>query len=185
MARLQILELPEGSGDDRPPFVLVVDEMPADEAAFEALRRDLNDGDLAKRIGAQGVLCFETTIDIPANEVPVDPDGYPLKIRVEPDFETLREQVQDEIRNVQADVTRAVREASQLPDSRESTGRPTHPDGTPYNYSEIVAGGWEHCDGCRTWGQWTPDNPHECPNTYIKGPFATERSPRSRACPPT
>ena len=30
MARLQILELPEGDGDDRPPFVLVVDQLPAD-----------------------------------------------------------------------------------------------------------------------------------------------------------
>lgn len=26
MSRIQILELPEGAGDDRPPFVLVVDE---------------------------------------------------------------------------------------------------------------------------------------------------------------
>ncbi|MGW2090022.1 hypothetical protein [Streptomyces sp. NPDC001880] len=28
MARLQILELPEGADDDRPPFILVVDQCP-------------------------------------------------------------------------------------------------------------------------------------------------------------
>jgi hypothetical protein len=68
MARLQILELPEGSNDDRPPFVLVVDQMPADEPGFEALRRDLTDGNLAERTGARAVLVFEDTIDIPAND---------------------------------------------------------------------------------------------------------------------
>ncbi|MFE1515845.1 hypothetical protein ACFW9I_03250 [[Kitasatospora] papulosa] len=40
--------------------------------------------------------------------------------------------------------------------------RPTHPDGSPYRYHEIVAEGWGHCDGCRQWGQWTAENPHEC-----------------------
>lgn len=55
------------------------------------------------------------------------------------------------------------------------SGRPTHPDGTPYRYHEIVAEGWGHCDGCRTWGQgWTAENPHDCPNTYVKGPTAEE-----------
>lgn len=68
MARLQILELPEGSSDDRPPFVLIIDQMPKDEAAFDALRRDLSD-DLAQRIGARAVLVFEETVDIPANDV--------------------------------------------------------------------------------------------------------------------
>ncbi len=67
MARLQILELPEGSGDDQPPFILVVDQVPRDEAGFDALRRDLSD-DVAQRIGARAVLAFETTIDIPAND---------------------------------------------------------------------------------------------------------------------
>ena len=40
--------------------------------------------------------------------------------------------------------------------------RPTHPDGSPYRYHEIVAEGWGHCDACRQWGQWTAENPHEC-----------------------
>lgn len=68
MARLQILELPEGSGDDRPPFLLVVDQVPSDETKFDAIRRDLlSDGDLAPRLGARAVLVFEETIDIPAH----------------------------------------------------------------------------------------------------------------------
>ncbi|MFJ1827434.1 hypothetical protein [Streptomyces sp. NPDC088178] len=42
-------------------------------------------------------------------------------------------------------------------------GRPTHPNGTPYRYHEIVAEGWGHCDVCRQWGQWTAEDPHDCP----------------------
>ncbi|MGC5534206.1 hypothetical protein [Streptomyces sp. SR-10] len=58
-----------------------------------------------------------------------------------------------------------------------ASGRPTHPDGTPYRYHEIVAEGWEHCDGCRTWGQgWTTESPHDCPGTYAKGPTTEEAS---------
>ncbi|MEV7975436.1 hypothetical protein [Streptomyces sp. NPDC086519] len=78
MARLQILELPEGSGDDRPPYLLIVDQVPRDEPAFEALRRDLADGDITARTGARAVLCFETTVDIPANDAPLGSDGRPL-----------------------------------------------------------------------------------------------------------
>jgi hypothetical protein len=166
MARLQILELPEGTGDDRPPYVLVVDQAPADEPRSEALRRDLADNDIAARIGARGVLVFEDTIDIPTSEVPLDENGHPLflKVHIEGEFEKFREQVELEILAAQAKVTRAVQRASRLA-TEESTGRPTHPDGTPYNYSEIIAEGWEHCDGCRTWGQWTAEKPHDCINT--------------------
>lgn len=73
MARLQILQLPEGAGDDRPPFVLVVDQyqplryiqgiglepQPVDEFAG-----------FAEQIGARGVLVFQETVEIPANELP-------------------------------------------------------------------------------------------------------------------
>jgi hypothetical protein len=70
MARLQILELPEGSGDDRPPFVLVVDQyqprryilgfdQPAPVSEFDGI---------AEQTGARAVLVFEETIDIPAND---------------------------------------------------------------------------------------------------------------------
>ncbi|MGW1015591.1 hypothetical protein [Streptomyces niveus] len=69
MARLQILELPEGAGDDRPPFVLVIDQVPTDEDKFDAIRRDLGTPeDLVERIGARAVLVFEDTIEIPAND---------------------------------------------------------------------------------------------------------------------
>jgi sarcosine oxidase delta subunit len=75
-----------------------------------------------------------------------------------------------------AEASRALRMVQDLEDTRRSylaagdpTGRPTHPDGTPYRYSEITAEGWEHCDGCRQWGQWTIENPHDCPNTAITG----------------
>lgn len=113
MVRLQILELPtEHHGDDMvTPYLLVVDQ--ATEATVESLHRDAADADLASRVGARGVLCFEETVDIPVNEVPVDPDGYPLKFRIEPDFETFREQVQEEALYAQGKVTRALRATDQ------------------------------------------------------------------------
>jgi hypothetical protein len=92
MARLQILELPEGASDERAPFLLVIDQ--ADDKLTDEITRWPED--IAKRVGARHVLAFETTIGIPANEVPVDPDGYPITIRVEGDFEQFRQQVQDE-----------------------------------------------------------------------------------------
>lgn len=72
MARLQILELPTGADDDRPPFVLVIDQAPRNGLASNALRLDLADNDIATRTGARAVLVFEDTIDIPAN----DTSGY-------------------------------------------------------------------------------------------------------------
>lgn len=70
MARLQILELPEGSGDDRPPFVLVIDQAPHGGALSRSFRVDTaTNAALADRIGARGVLVFEDTVEIPANEV--------------------------------------------------------------------------------------------------------------------
>ncbi|MCX5522179.1 hypothetical protein OG342_04760 [Streptomyces bobili] len=68
MARLQILELPSGQGDDRPPFVLVVDECAPQRIA---LGSKASYGDhwqnLADRIGASGVIVTPETVDIPAN----------------------------------------------------------------------------------------------------------------------
>ena len=70
MARLQILELPEGSNDDRPPFVLVIDQytprryitgldQPEPVSEFDGI---------AEKIGARAVLVFEEAVDIPAND---------------------------------------------------------------------------------------------------------------------
>ncbi|MGY1439518.1 hypothetical protein [Streptomyces reniochalinae] len=72
MARIQILELPEGADDKRPPFVLVVDEfepqryIPA--AGMEPQRNDPFEG-VAEKIGARAVLVFEETVEIPSNDV--------------------------------------------------------------------------------------------------------------------
>jgi hypothetical protein len=69
MARLQILELPEGSGDDRPPFVLVIDQCIPQRIALgaDAPYRDYWQ-DLAQQIGARGVIVTPETVDIPAND---------------------------------------------------------------------------------------------------------------------
>ncbi len=104
MARLQILELPESTNDDRPPFVLVVDQVPRDEAGFDALRRDLSD-DVAQRIGARAVLAFETTINIPTN-----------------DTTAYIQQVAEEVGSTLGNVTRAVN-AQHLADERTDIAR--------------------------------------------------------------
>ena len=69
MARLQILELPEGGGDDRAPFILVVDECAPQRYAI-GLDSSWQDHwqQLADKIGARGVIVTPDTIDIPAND---------------------------------------------------------------------------------------------------------------------
>lgn len=73
MARLQILELPEGSGDDRPPFILVVDQYVPQRYILGAGQGEqpqpVNEFDgIAEQIGARAVLAFQETIEIPAND---------------------------------------------------------------------------------------------------------------------
>jgi hypothetical protein len=68
MARLQILELPEGSSDDRPPFILVIDQV-ATGPDGELLLKSSDFEGVNERIGARAVLVFEETVDIPANDV--------------------------------------------------------------------------------------------------------------------
>lgn len=89
MARLQILELPEGSSDDRPPFVLVVDQYVARHyiTGLDQPEPVSEFDGITEKVGARAVLVFEETVDIPANEVggtaealmragePVDADG--------------------------------------------------------------------------------------------------------------
>lgn len=107
MARLQILELPtveRPDGTEEKPFVLVIDQLGGD-AVDAVSAASLSTAEL---IGARAVFAFEDTVEIPANEVPVDPDGYPLTIRIEGDFEQFREQVQDEIRKAQAELRDAI-----------------------------------------------------------------------------
>jgi hypothetical protein len=66
MARLQILELPSGMDDDRPPFVLVIDE--ATEDTIESLTPvGISTAEL---VGARTVMAFRETVHIPANGTP-------------------------------------------------------------------------------------------------------------------
>lgn len=68
MARLQILELPEGAGDDRPPFVLVIDQIAEDEREAFLQSEEATNG-FAAKVGARAVVAFhEVTINIPAND---------------------------------------------------------------------------------------------------------------------
>ncbi|MFI2081435.1 hypothetical protein ACH43Y_13945 [Streptomyces rubiginosohelvolus] len=115
MARLQILELPEGTGDDRPPFILVIDEVAFDNPVYERFVADeeLATG-LASRVGARAVLVFEDTIDIPANDLTLThvqeaADGNVIRLRVEPDLEGFTETVMTEVAKAQAEVMDARR----------------------------------------------------------------------------
>ncbi|MCY0959949.1 hypothetical protein [Streptomyces sp. H27-H5] len=65
-------------------------------------------------------------------------------------------------RLLSSDMRKAVVTAIERP-AEQSILRPTHDDGTPYQYNEIVVEGWSHCDGCRTWIRgYTGSNPHLC-----------------------
>jgi hypothetical protein len=78
MARLQILELPEGAADDRPPFVLVVDQYDPQRYILghdQPEPIDEFDG-IAQKIGARAVLVFQETVEIPANQITASPAGH-------------------------------------------------------------------------------------------------------------
>ncbi|MFE9398655.1 hypothetical protein [Streptomyces flavidovirens] len=112
MARIQILELPEGAGDERPSFVLVVDEYVTQRYIIGPDQPEPVDQfeGVAQKIGARAVLVFEETIDIPANEVTLTEaaDGNVVRIRVEPDLTGFHEQVMDAVAKAQADARAAV-----------------------------------------------------------------------------
>lgn len=78
MARLQILELPEAVGDDRPPFVLVIDQVTEDEAEQFTNSANAMDG-FGVKAGARAVAVFHgMTMDLPANETrPLSEDDAP------------------------------------------------------------------------------------------------------------
>ena len=78
MARLQVLELPEGPDDSRPPFVLVVDETIPQRVVIGMDHGSVPDywQRVAAEIGARGVIVTPETVEIPANnltEYRVDP----------------------------------------------------------------------------------------------------------------
>lgn len=117
MARLQILELPEGGGGDRAPFVLVVDETVPQRVALgsDVPYRDYWQ-DIAQQIGARAVIITPETVEIPANDTTAylsdeGSDGTTVgavRVRVEPDFEQFREQVQAEIIRAQQELKQAI-----------------------------------------------------------------------------
>lgn len=90
MARLQILELPEGADDSRPPFVLVVDECAPQRVVLGMGGAQMRDHwqEIADRIGARAVIVMPDTVEIPANEATL-PDPRELvaeaELRVERD----------------------------------------------------------------------------------------------------
>ncbi len=111
MARLQILELPIGANDDRPPFILVVDQCEPQRIALGAGQDATQWRDywqvVAEQIGARGVIVAPDTVEIPANEVTVT-DGQVVRLHVEGDFTQFREQAEQAIRTVQARVANGV-----------------------------------------------------------------------------
>lgn len=112
MARLQILELPEGADDDRPPFILVVDQCAPQRIPLGA-STSWGDywQDIADKIGASTAIVTAETIDIPANEITLTEatDGNVVRIRVEPDLAGFRKQVLDEVARTQADMRAALK----------------------------------------------------------------------------
>lgn len=71
MARLQILQLPEGDSDERPPFVLVIDEVQDPAALNAGFRTGFQE--FRELVGARSVLAFAETVDIPANDFQMHP----------------------------------------------------------------------------------------------------------------
>ncbi|WP_019357990.1 hypothetical protein [Streptomyces sp. AA1529] len=70
MARLQILELPEGPDDTRPPFALVVDQTVPERVVLAPGTGKVLDRweEFAGRMGARAVIVTPETVDIPAND---------------------------------------------------------------------------------------------------------------------
>ncbi|MEU5772719.1 hypothetical protein ABZ819_05360 [Streptomyces venezuelae] len=127
MARLQILELPEGASDERPPFVLVVDESIPQRVVLGGGNpvRDYWQ-DIAQQIGARGVIVTPETVDIPANDTTAYLGGQPnpswVEVHIEGDLEQVRERIHEEVLYAQGKVTRAV-DAQRLADERTDIAR--------------------------------------------------------------
>jgi hypothetical protein len=112
MARLQILELPEGSGDDRPPFVLVVDQWDIDSLDEHTMLNEYWD-EFGKKIGARGVLFVDCTIDIPAN----DTTAYIAASEAQTAPPTLGQQLAHERTDIARDMDRLAKWRDELADA--------------------------------------------------------------------
>lgn len=149
MARIQILELPEGPGDSQPPFVLVVDEWEPQVSwvnPWEAF---------GNKIGARAVVVTPETIEIPVAEVTLSTlneatDGNVVRLRVEPDLSGFREKVEEEVLHAQDRLTSATASADRArhshskapqwccPEAFQTLGR-VHGDDAP-TYGDTIPG---------------------------------------------
>lgn len=75
MTRLQILELPAAPGDERPPFVFILDEV-AEEETDQVLAAQESFNGFGQKAGARAVAVFHgMTVDLPANDTPAYRDA--------------------------------------------------------------------------------------------------------------
>jgi len=112
MARLQILELPEGSDDERPPFALILDQVPD----VSPLRGDTaRIAQLVVESGARAFLITAETVEIPANEVLL-PEPAELVAEAELRYE------RDEMRSSYEGACRTVADMHAAATGREGMG---------------------------------------------------------------
>ncbi len=99
MARIQILPLPAGTSDERPPFALVIDEyLPRRYAIGPDQPAPVDEfAGVAEKIGARAVLVFEETVQIPANDTSATVTPT-MVIRVEGDADSGSADLADQIR---------------------------------------------------------------------------------------
>lgn len=120
MARIQILELPEGAADERPPFALIIDQVEDAEALGDLTQtRDL--------LEARAILVFEgETVEIPANAplpTPNAEQGIPLGSTYQVTIDGVPlvweapQSEWDEARTAAAHAVQRVRDLSERPDS--------------------------------------------------------------------
>jgi hypothetical protein len=133
MARLQILELPEGTGDDRPPFVLVVDQYEPRRymMGLDQTQQSIDEFDgIPEKLGARAVLVFADTVDIPANDTTAYLAAHEPEIRLKLDDREVRDAVASDALRMRAanqdrilDAREARIDAQRLADERTDIAR--------------------------------------------------------------
>lgn len=105
MPRIQILPLPEGASDERPPFAVVIDQ--AEDVILHSLaygvaydsehgQRPLREA-LKDELGTRAILVFQETIEIPANDVSAYATPS-MVVRIEGDADSGSADLADQIR---------------------------------------------------------------------------------------
>lgn len=119
MGRLQILQLPEGPNDERPPFAIVIDQADHNSTMICALTNDDTRTNIIRETGARTILIFEDeTIDIPANDTTAylncasqDAQVADGNVDHPPWFEQVREQVQADLHDALSNVSQGATHA--------------------------------------------------------------------------